>query len=127
MSTDGTLQPAANTEKIVATITYALAERSALPRYDELLALHDELVSHIEALRPLAIRRTDRLWHGSVEWYRKASTLGRIDHEVAQGLGPGLQSAASRVRSLGYTCQWLLENSGVLDGASTDEVAGRPR
>ncbi|UNZ18506.1 DUF6415 family natural product biosynthesis protein [Streptomyces sp. 891-h] len=99
--------------EIKATISTALAQRSSLPRYEELCALHDVLVRHIEALMPLAAKQIDGLWHGSREWYRKRSTLDTIPYEVAEGLGPGLLTATSHVKSLGYTLRFLLENAGL--------------
>ncbi|WP_369390429.1 DUF6415 family natural product biosynthesis protein [Streptomyces sp. CG1] len=107
-------------DEIKATITKALTERSALPPYEDLCALHQDLVRHIEALTPLAAKRVDRLWRGSVEWYQKRRRLDTVPHEVGRGLGPGLQSAAWHVKSLGYTLRFLLENA---DLAGTGEDA----
>ncbi|WP_369366188.1 DUF6415 family natural product biosynthesis protein [Streptomyces sp. CG1] len=104
-----------DTDEIKATITRALAERSALPPYEDLCALHQDLVRHIGALTPLAAKHVDGLWRGSVEWYQKRRRLDTIPHEVGRGLGPGLQSATWHVKSLGYTLRFLLENSGLLD------------
>ncbi|MGW2875938.1 DUF6415 family natural product biosynthesis protein [Streptomyces sp. NPDC001233] len=106
-----------DTDEIKATITKALTERSALPPYEDLCAVHQDLVRHIEALTPLAAQRVDGLWRGSVEWYQKRRRLDTIPHEVGRGLGTGLQSAAWHVKSLGYTLRFLLENSGLLDSA----------
>ncbi|KUJ67875.1 hypothetical protein ACZ90_23415 [Streptomyces albus subsp. albus] len=100
-------------DEIKATITRALAERSAPPRYEELCELHAALLVHIEAVRPLAAAQIDRLWHGSVEWYRKASKLDTVKYQVALGLGSGMQSAVGQVRSLGYTLRFLVENAGL--------------
>ncbi|MBO8187916.1 DUF6415 family natural product biosynthesis protein [Streptomyces spirodelae] len=108
--------------EIKATISTALAQRSSLRRYEELCALHKDLVQHIEALRPLAAKQIDGLWHGSREWYRKRSTLDTIPYEVAEGLGPGLLSAECHVKSLGYTLRFLLENAGLEE--TSEESAG---
>lgn len=94
---------------IEATISRALLQRTALPPYDELRDLHASLVEHINVLMPLAEELVDRLNRGTVTWYKKRSRLNLIPHELRQGLGSGLQSADWHVRSLGYTCQFLLE------------------
>ncbi|MFE0511524.1 DUF6415 family natural product biosynthesis protein [Streptomyces sp. NPDC058964] len=104
-----------DTDKIKKTIAKALTERSELPPYEDLCALHEDLVRHIEALTPLVTKQVDGLWHGSVEWYQKRPRLDIIPHEVGRGLGTGLQSATWHVKSLGYTLRFLLENSGLLD------------
>lgn len=101
--------------KIEATIARALMERSALPPYDELRALHQALLEHIETLTPLVQKRVDGLWHGSAEWYQKRSKLDSIPHEVGRGLGPGLQSAAQHVKTLGYSLRFLVENAGLAE------------
>lgn len=102
---------AVDVDAVKATISEALAERPVLPRYEELCALHQDLLKHIEAVVPLARQHIDRLWHGSQEWYSKSSQLSYIPYEVAMGLGSGLQSAAWHVKSLGYSLRFLLENS----------------
>jgi len=112
--------------EIKATISAALAERSALPRYEELCALHKILVQHIEALMPLAAKQIDGLWHGSREWYQKRSTLDTIPYEVAEGLGTGLLSAECHVKSLGYTLRFLFENAGLADGEEEPAVSNSP-
>ncbi|KAK1181550.1 DUF6415 family natural product biosynthesis protein [Streptomyces sp. NBS 14/10] len=71
------------------------------------------LVGHIETLTPLARKRIDRLNHGTMEWYGKASKLSSIPYEVGTGLGSGLLSAKAHVQGLGYSCRFLLENSGL--------------
>ncbi|GAA2611586.1 DUF6415 family natural product biosynthesis protein [Streptomyces axinellae] len=104
-----------NTEDVKATISAALAERSALPRYEEVCCLREALVGHITVLMPLAAKQIDGLWHGSLEWYRKRSTLSTIPYQVAEGLGPGLLTATRRVQRLGYTLRFLYENSGLAE------------
>ncbi|MFE0186945.1 DUF6415 family natural product biosynthesis protein [Streptomyces sp. NPDC058989] len=103
----------ADVDEVKAAIVRALYERSALPPYAELCELHQVLLKHIEVLMPLAAARIDALNHGTAAWYRKRAKLDSIPYEVCRGLGSGLQSAASHVRSLGYTLRFLLENSGV--------------
>ncbi|ADI08963.1 hypothetical protein SBI_05843 [Streptomyces bingchenggensis BCW-1] len=102
---------------IEKTIARAVVKRTALPPYEELCELHDVLVEHIKALVPLADKRINRLNRGTVDWYQKRSRLDLIPHELRQGLGSGLQSADWHVRSLGYTCHFLLDNSGVTSDA----------
>ncbi|MGG7569749.1 DUF6415 family natural product biosynthesis protein [Streptomyces sirii] len=116
MRTDRTtsLRTDVDAEEVKATITRALAKRSTLPPYPELNELHQALLEHIEVLEPLAVEHVDGLNHGTVEWYRKRAKLDSIPYELSQGLGSGLQSAASHVRSLGHILRFLLENSGVL-------------
>ncbi|MEU4891054.1 DUF6415 family natural product biosynthesis protein [Streptomyces sp. NPDC044780] len=99
--------------EIEAAIVSALVQRTVLPPYEELCDLHKALLGHIQTLMPLAERQIDRLNRGTVAWYTKRSRLKTIPHEVTQGLGPGLRSADWHVRSLGYTCQFLLSNSGL--------------
>ncbi|MBQ1119202.1 DUF6415 family natural product biosynthesis protein [Streptomyces sp. B15] len=120
MGTDTTssLRTDVDTEDVNATISAALTERKALPRYEELCELHNKLVTHINALLPLAAKQIEALWHGSREWYLKRSSLDTIPYEVAQGLGTGLLTAEAHVRSLGYTLRFLLRNSGL---AAADE------
>jgi hypothetical protein len=115
MDTDRTtsLRTDVNTNDVKTTISAALAERSALPPYEELCALHDALLAHIETLTPYASRQIDGLWHGSREWYQKRSRLDMIPCEVAAGLGSGLCAAAAHVKSLGYTLRFLFENAGL--------------
>ncbi|MEU7317630.1 DUF6415 family natural product biosynthesis protein [Streptomyces sp. NPDC007083] len=115
-----------NTEDVKATISTALAERSALPRYEELCCLHEALLKHIEALMPLAAKQIDGLWHGSREWYLKRSTLDAIPYEVAEGLGPGLLTATAHVKSLGYTLRFLFENSGLAATGKAPAVVSSP-
>lgn len=98
-------------EQIKALIGRALVESSAIPRYEDLCELREALVGHIETLTPLARKRIDRLNHGTVEWYGKASKLSSIPYEVGTGLGSGLVSAKAHVQALGYSCRFLLENS----------------
>ncbi|MGY0059078.1 DUF6415 family natural product biosynthesis protein [Streptomyces sp. LZ34] len=100
-------------EQIKVSIGRALVESSALPRYEDLCELREALVGHIETLTPLARKRIDRLNHGTVEWYGKASKLSSIPYEVGTGLGSGLLSAKAHVQGLGYSCRFLLENSGL--------------
>ncbi|MFD7505276.1 DUF6415 family natural product biosynthesis protein [Streptomyces sp. NPDC059850] len=97
-------------EAIGATVARALAKRTALPPYEELCGLHASLVEHINALMPLVEVVVDRMNRGTVAWYQKRSRLNMVPHELRQGLGSGLQSADWHVRSLGYTCQFLLNN-----------------
>ncbi|WP_438493835.1 DUF6415 family natural product biosynthesis protein [Streptomyces asiaticus] len=101
-------------DKIAETIARALVTRTVLPPYEELCGLYMALLEHIQTLMPLAEKRIDRLNRGTVAWYSKRSRLNTIPHEVAQGLGSGLRSADWHVRSLGYTCQFLLNNSGLV-------------
>ncbi|MDF4251414.1 DUF6415 family natural product biosynthesis protein [Streptomyces sp. WMMB303] len=101
--------------EIKATISTALAERSALPPYEKLCCLHEALLGHIKALMPLAEKQIDGLWRGSREWYRKRATFDSIPYEVDQGLGGGLCTAIAHVKSLGYTLRFLLENAGLAD------------
>ncbi len=116
MRTDRTtsLRTDVDAEEVKATITRALAKRSALPPYPELYELHQVLLEHIEVLEPLAVEHVDGLNHGTVEWYRKRAKLDSIPYELSRGLGSGLQSAASHVQGLGHILRFLLENSGVL-------------
>ncbi|MBL1095933.1 DUF6415 family natural product biosynthesis protein [Streptomyces coffeae] len=107
-------------DAIKTAISRALAEQSVLPPYDELCEMHRALVGHIEVLMPVAAKQIDGMWHGSVEWYQRRSKLDTIPHEVTQGLGAGLQSAAWRVKTLGYTCRWLLEVSGLSNSAGAE-------
>ncbi|MGW9175842.1 DUF6415 family natural product biosynthesis protein [Streptomyces decoyicus] len=100
-------------DEVKSAIVRSLSEGSALRPYPELCELHEVLLGHIEALKPLAAGRIDRLNHGSGEWYRKRAKLDSIPYEVCRGLGSGLQSAASHVQSLGHTLRFLLENSEV--------------
>ncbi|MFI0734996.1 DUF6415 family natural product biosynthesis protein [Streptomyces sp. NPDC021225] len=100
-------------EQIKVLIGRALVESSAIPRYEDLCELRDALVGHIEALTPLAAKRIDCLNHGTVEWYGKVSKLSSIPYEVGTGLGSGLLSAKAHVQGLGYSCRFLLENSGL--------------
>ena len=102
---------------IEKTIARAVVKRTALPPYEELCELHDVLVEHIKVLVPLAEKLVGRLNRGTVDWYQKRSRLDLIPHELRQGLGSGLLSADWHVRSLGYTCQFLLDNSGVTSEA----------
>ncbi|RNG16648.1 DUF6415 family natural product biosynthesis protein [Streptomyces botrytidirepellens] len=99
--------------QIGEAIARALVKRTALPPYEELRALHKTLLEHVQTLMPLAEKQVDRLNRGTVAWYEKRSRLNTIPHELAQGLGSGLQSADWHVRSLGYTVQFLLNNSGL--------------
>ncbi|WP_241779512.1 DUF6415 family natural product biosynthesis protein [Streptomyces natalensis] len=110
---DGSGQPV-DVNEVKAAIVRALPEQSALPPYAELCELREVLLGHIEVLKPLAAERINRLNHGTLAWYRKRAKLDSIPYEVCQGLGSGLQSAASHVRSLGYTLLFLVEKSGVL-------------
>ncbi|MEU2689523.1 DUF6415 family natural product biosynthesis protein [Streptomyces hygroscopicus] len=113
MGTDNSLEAAVNVEEIKAAIARALVTRTVLPPYEELRDLHKTLLEYIQTLLPLAEKQVDRLNRGTVDWYSKRSRLNTIPHEVAQGLGSGLRSADWHVRSLGYTCQFLLNNSGL--------------
>lgn len=99
--------------QIKSSIVQALVESSTVPRYEDLVKLHDDLLRHIEALTPLARKRIDAMNHGTVEWYGKVSKLSSIPYEVGRGLGPGLMSAKAHVQGLGYSCRFLLENSGL--------------
>ncbi|MFI0780411.1 DUF6415 family natural product biosynthesis protein, partial [Streptomyces sp. NPDC021212] len=101
-------------DAIVATVSRALLKRTALPPYEELCELHASLVKHIKALMPHVEELVNRMNRGTVAWYQKRSRLNLIPHELRQGLGSGLQSADWHVRSLGYTCQFLLNNSGLV-------------
>ncbi|MFK4184833.1 DUF6415 family natural product biosynthesis protein [Streptomyces sparsogenes] len=109
----GEQQAAVDIKAIEATIARAVVKRTALPPYEELCELHKSLVEHIEALMPLAEKQINRLNRGTVAWYQKRSRFDLISHELRQGLGSGLQSADWHVRSLGYTCQFLINNAGV--------------
>ncbi|GAA1063532.1 MULTISPECIES: DUF6415 family natural product biosynthesis protein [Streptomyces violaceusniger group] len=109
----GEQQDEVDVEEIKRTIVNALVTRTVLPPYEELRDLHTALLGHIHTLMPLAETRIDRLNRGTVAWYSKRSRLNTIPHEVRQGLGSGLRSAEWHVRSLGYTCQFLLNNSGL--------------
>lgn len=100
--------------EIETTITRAVVERSTLPPYEELCAVHTALLEHIDALLPLARKQVEALRRGSVEWHEKRSALDTIPHLTSQGLGTGLQSAADHVQCLGRTCQFLLNNAGVV-------------
>ncbi|GAA1301703.1 DUF6415 family natural product biosynthesis protein [Streptomyces javensis] len=109
----GEQQDEVDVEEIKRTIVNALVTRTVLPPYEELRDLHKALLGHIHTLMPLAEKRVDRLNRATVAWYSKRSRLNTIPHEVRQGLGSGLRSAEWHVRSLGYTCQFLLNNSGL--------------
>lgn len=100
-------------DKICEAIARALVKRTALPPYEELRDLHKTLLEHVQKLMPLAEKQIDKLNRGTVAWYEKRSRLNTIPHEVAQGLGSGLQSADWHVRSMGYTCRFLLDNAGL--------------
>ncbi|MEU0844334.1 DUF6415 family natural product biosynthesis protein [Streptomyces sp. NPDC005962] len=100
-------------DKIGEAIARALVKRTVLPPYEELCDLHKTLLEHVQTLMPLAEKQIDRLNRGTVAWYTKRSRLNTISHEMAQGLGSGLQSADWHVRSLGYTLQFLLDNAGL--------------
>ncbi|MFF7650423.1 DUF6415 family natural product biosynthesis protein [Streptomyces sp. NPDC007983] len=100
-------------DKIAETIARALVKRTVLPPYEELSHLHKMLLEHVKTLMPLAEKQIDRLNRGTVAWYEKRSRLNTIPHEMAQGLGSGLKSADWHVRSMGYTCQFLLDNAGL--------------
>ncbi|AEM80244.1 DUF6415 family natural product biosynthesis protein [Streptomyces violaceusniger] len=100
-------------EQVKGAIVRALVESSTVPRYEDLCELREVLIGHIKTLTPLATKQIDRLNHGTVEWYGKASKLRSISYEVAAGLGHGLLSAKAHVQGLGYTCRFLLENSGL--------------
>ncbi|WP_432587534.1 DUF6415 family natural product biosynthesis protein [Streptomyces sp. HD1123-B1] len=100
-------------DEIGAVIDRALVMRTGLPPYRELVELHHTLRSHIQTLLPLAEARIERMDRGTVAWYDRRCRLNTIPHTAAQGLGSGLQSADDRVRSLGYACKFLLENSGL--------------
>ncbi|MEU7239903.1 DUF6415 family natural product biosynthesis protein [Streptomyces sparsogenes] len=113
----GEQQAAVDIKAIEATIARAVVKRTALPPYEELCELHESLVEHIEALMPLADKQINRLNRGTVAWYQKRSRFDLIPHELRQGLGTGLQSADWHVRSLGYTCQFLINNAGVTSEA----------
>ncbi|WP_275558819.1 DUF6415 family natural product biosynthesis protein [Streptomyces sp. 5-6(2022)] len=115
MGTDKTLEAAVNVEEIKTAIARAQVTRTVLPPYEELRGLHKALLDHIQTLMPLAEKQIDKLNRGTVAWYTKRSRLNTIPHEVAQGLGSGLRSADWHVRSLGYTCQFLLNNSGLAE------------
>ncbi|MFD8512969.1 DUF6415 family natural product biosynthesis protein [Streptomyces antimycoticus] len=106
-------QDEVDVEEIKKAIVSALVTRTVLPPYEELCDLHKALLGHIQTMMPLAEKRIDRLNRGTVAWYSKRSRLNTIPHEVGQGLGSGLRSAEWHVRSLGYTCQFLLNNSGL--------------
>ncbi|MET8177444.1 DUF6415 family natural product biosynthesis protein [Streptomyces sp. NPDC005336] len=115
----GERQGGVDVDEIEAAIARALVKRTALPPYEELCELRESLVEHIEALMPLAEKLVNQLNRGTVAWYQKRSRLNFIPHELGQGLGSGLQSAEWHVRSLGYTCQFLLDNAGVTSGAGS--------
>lgn len=106
----GEQQDELDVDAIAATVSRALLKRTALPPYEELCELHASLVEHIKALVPHVEELVNRLNRGTVTWYQKRSRLNMIPHELRQGLGSGLQSADWHVRSLGYTCQFLLDN-----------------
>ncbi|WP_435243527.1 DUF6415 family natural product biosynthesis protein [Streptomyces cucumeris] len=98
---------------VKAAIDRALVMRTGLPPYSELVELHQTLRWHIRTLLPLAEARVERMDRGTVDWYDRRCRLNTIPHKVARGLGSGLQSADDHVRSLGYSCKFLLENSGL--------------
>ncbi|MFC0598789.1 DUF6415 family natural product biosynthesis protein [Streptomyces palmae] len=102
---------------------------AAPPRIEDLMALHTHLLKLIVQLEPLARRRIDAMNHGTVEWYCAASRLNAVQYEVAEGLGPGLQSAADQVRNLGHTLEFLLNRSGlanVMEGPAVTRGCGWP-
>lgn len=113
MGTDKSLRADVDVDAIKAAIVRALVKRTALPPYEELRDLYNALVEHVQTLMPLAEKQIAHLNRGTVVWYEKQSRLKTIPHELAQGLGSGLQSADWHVRSLGYTVQFLLDNAGL--------------
>ncbi|WP_432092659.1 DUF6415 family natural product biosynthesis protein [Streptomyces sp. bgisy100] len=114
MATDKSSPARVDVDAIAATISRALAQRTALPPYKELCELQAELLEHIQLLQPLVEKHVNSLNRGTVDWYRKRCRLDGITDEVGQGLGSGLQSADWHVRGLGYACQFLLDNTAVV-------------
>ncbi|MEV0276080.1 DUF6415 family natural product biosynthesis protein [Streptomyces sp. NPDC050610] len=106
-----TRSPDVDLTEIKTVVNRALAERPAPLAYEVLFELHQELVRHIRVLTPLAQKRVDGQWRGSVEWYNDQTRMNRIAHELGEGLGNGLMSAASHVQALGYTLQFLVQKS----------------
>ncbi|WP_232265430.1 DUF6415 family natural product biosynthesis protein [Streptomyces pactum] len=104
--------PAVVVEDVQAAIDRALADREALPRYEDLCRLYVEVRRHADVLLPIVAQRINALNKGTPEWDGKRCRLDLVTHELNQGLGEGLQSAARRVRSLGHTLRWLLDASG---------------
>ncbi|KUJ69659.1 hypothetical protein ACZ90_10065 [Streptomyces albus subsp. albus] len=110
--------PAVSVADVKDAISRAVPATEALPRIEDLMALHTRLLKLIVVLEPLAKRRIDTMDRRTVEWYNAASRLDEIQYQVAMGLGSGLQSAARHVRTLGYTLQFLLVRSGLEDEAA---------
>lgn len=90
------------------TIDRALVLRSKPLEVEELEHLEALLRGHIEVILPDALERTDRLWHGSREWYLNATTLSRIANNARTGLGMQPMRNWVHVARLARDCDWLL-------------------
>ncbi|MCZ1013925.1 DUF6415 family natural product biosynthesis protein [Streptomyces noursei] len=107
-STGGLQHIPVDVEMMRRTIDRALVLRSSQLDRAELEELEELLRGHIEVILPEALERTERLWHGSREWYLARSTLGTIAHSVRLGLGDGLLANYAHVTRLARDCQWIL-------------------
>ncbi|MGP3951187.1 DUF6415 family natural product biosynthesis protein [Streptomyces sp. 7N604] len=95
-------------DSIALTIDQALTRRRVLPPYQELVDLERLLRGHLQLLMPIVQKDTDALDRGTPEWYQQQTCLDHTRQALAQGLGEGLQSAASHVEDLGRMCRILL-------------------
>ncbi|MGP3952651.1 DUF6415 family natural product biosynthesis protein [Streptomyces sp. 7N604] len=95
-------------DHIGQTIEQAVAQRGALPPYQELVDLEQLLRGHLQLLMPIVQSGTDALNHGTPDWYRRQAWLDHSRHALERGLGDGLQSAANHVEDLARMCRILL-------------------
>ncbi|WP_432093734.1 DUF6415 family natural product biosynthesis protein [Streptomyces sp. bgisy100] len=93
---------------IQATIERALRTGTGRLDMDELTAVEELLLGHIQLLLPDAEAAVDRLWRGSLTWYTARAKLDGIHRQVKQGVGDGPLSAHIQVSTLASDCQWLL-------------------
>ncbi|MER5971376.1 DUF6415 family natural product biosynthesis protein [Streptomyces sp. NPDC002055] len=106
--TEATTAPPVDEATIQATIDQALRTGTGRLDMDELTALEELLLGHIQLLLPDAEAATDRLWRGSITWYTARARIDSIHHQVKQGLGNGPLAAHIQVDALARDCHWLL-------------------
>ncbi|MFD8965016.1 DUF6415 family natural product biosynthesis protein [Streptomyces sp. NPDC059568] len=97
---------------VQTTIDKARAVGYRAGTHEELDSLATELRDHVAQMLPVAQDRTDRMWHGSREWYVLATRLSSISSEAEQSLATGKLAAHVQVRLLALDCEWLLTRYG---------------
>lgn len=95
---------------IAWTLHAILGSGNVLPQYGDLERDEAALNASLLALLPAVQTATDRLDHGTPEWYRRQSTCDRTRKQLQHGLGSGLRSAHQQVVELATCCRHLLDH-----------------